>query len=400
MNHNVRYGQAMSHYVQGRWSAAWSELEPFCSQGLAGRLAHQLRGQAMRHLAAEAAEKGDLLEAQLCMRRTIDWCGKTAPMGLSDWLAEAFGRPAPKQEGEPCPSLKRALELAHYGRSTEALLEIQDAIGTNPDDATLPMHAGLIHAREDRHAEAERCFRDALRLNPDNADTHRFLGLTLAATDRFRAACASLQRAVWLRPMDLMLAHSLLLTAQAASGDFVVRLPRPAGLGAECHDSGAIERIAEAILAEPDLVQTVLAVPSSEMDAPLMSVMDAALSAALSGHETYADLHHRRALVLGRGSRLAEAADAAERALAINPKFLQARILLGKLLMEGDPDGAVQHLRRALASGGDYADVHASLGLLYERMGQLDLAREEIAEALRINGDYAEAIEAMNRLAA
>jgi len=123
------------------------------------------------------------------------------------------------------------------------------------------------------------------------------------------------------------------------------------------------------------------------------------LSAAMETHEGHADLHHGKSQVAARLGRTDEAILHAKRALAINPKYVQARIHLGRLMAGRDPASAIGHLKQA-AAGGNYADVHVTLARLYEQTGQPERARGALRRALEINDNYTQAKDALSRLAA
>lgn len=60
-----------------------------------------------------------------------------------------------------------------------------------------------------------------------------------------------------------------------------------------------------------------------------------------------------------------------------------------RLQSEGNLEGAIPILKKAISLDPKYATPHNDLGILYERTGQLDLAIESYRTALRINPDYA-----------
>lgn len=57
-------------------------------------------------------------------------------------------------------------------------------------------------------------------------------------------------------------------------------------------------------------------------------------------------------------------------------------------------------LERAIASGGDWPDVHVRLADLLVQRGKPQDAREHYQRALSLNGGYARAGEGLRRLAA
>lgn len=100
----------------------------------------------------------------------------------------------------------------------------------------------------------------------------------------------------------------------------------------------------------------------------------AALSVALDGETSArgrALAHNARALVaLGRGERELARAEL-ERALALDPRCVNAIVNLGNLALEaGDVQSAVERFEAALRIDPDFADAHHNLGVAYKRLGR------------------------------
>jgi tetratricopeptide (TPR) repeat protein len=165
-------------------------------------------------------------------------------------------------------------------------------------------------------------------------------------------------------------------------------------------DRASLAGLVEQISRDSEMVLAMLQLPENDADDELFGALSGLLELALEQHEARADLHHRQALVLDRLGRQDEAIAHARRAVEINPQFVQAHILLGSLLMGRQPQAAESHLRQAVASGGDYADVHLRLADLARQAGNLEQARAELARALEINGNYEQAKAALADLAA
>jgi superkiller protein 3 len=105
--------------------------------------------------------------------------------------------------------------------------------------------------------------------------------------------------------------------------------------------------------------------------------------------------------VYERLGRPSEAIVEAERALVINPRFVNALLLLAQLYARTDRSAdAVARLEEAIAAGGDYPDIHYLLGRLCQWMGSIDRARSSYRRALELNAQYQEAREALAALAA
>ncbi len=88
----------------------------------------------------------------------------------------------------------------------------------------------------------------------------------------------------------------------------------------------------------------------------------------------------------------AEAMDAYEHALAINPQRVDALINLGTLHYEqGDFEKAADRFSRAVELDPENALAQFNLGSLLEEVGQLEAARQHLRQAVRLDPGYADA---------
>lgn len=124
--------------------------------------------------------------------------------------------------------------------------------------------------------------------------------------------------------------------------------------------------------------------PSAASDAAETASTAASAKTATSAEDATAPARQSE---IGRGVRLAGVASTRE-------TLLQAR----RAFARGDDAVALAMLRRIVAHGARFADVHYMLGLLLERRGELDEALGELREAVRINPSYVEALLALASL--
>ena len=105
--------------------------------------------------------------------------------------------------------------------------------------------------------------------------------------------------------------------------------------------------------------------------------------------------------MLERLGRADEAIEATERAVGIDPRYVQALVQLAKLYQRTDRCAdAATRLEQTVLLGAEYADTYYLLGNLYRDTGQLERARWAYEHALRINNRYEAARRALESLAA
>jgi predicted O-linked N-acetylglucosamine transferase (SPINDLY family) len=104
------------------------------------------------------------------------------------------------------------------------------------------------------------------------------------------------------------------------------------------------------------------------------------------------DARMREAYALHEQGRLEAAADAYRAILREQPRNADALYLLGEIaLQRGDPDGAIEHIERAIALAASVASFHFSLGCALQNAGRLEAAIRSYRRALELDPAHAEA---------
>ena len=92
------------------------------------------------------------------------------------------------------------------------------------------------------------------------------------------------------------------------------------------------------------------------------------------------------------GNQKAEAIEAYERALCVDPQRVDALINCGTLFYEsGNLTKASEYFRRALAADEQNSQAHFNLGSVLEEVGDVDAARKHLRQAVRLDPDYPDA---------
>ncbi len=404
------YARGVQLYRQGRFAEAADCLtELHDASGAAAAVARFYRGMAHRAIGIKALRQGqfDLAESHLLL------AAKTAgpDADLAKYLASVYAQSGRNRQcadqmelvaarrDRPSSARQLAQALWQAGRREEALMTLTAALRRFGDVAELHLQAGLFAAATESFAEARLSFAAAAEADCDSADAYRYLGLTCSAVGDLPAAVRAFQRAFDLQPDNVLLAHELALAAKAAGStgyNVVVHMPDPRLREA----ASEMRHMAGYVVAEPDFVDSFLALPVSEVDTELFTTLGNIVSMALADHPDYADLRLLSSRIHHRLGQTDEATAQARKALEINPRYAQALVHLGRLLAgEGRAKEAVEHLVRATQCGADWADVHYLIGELMADHAPAG-AGEHYRRALELDPQYHQAREAASRLAA
>jgi tetratricopeptide (TPR) repeat protein len=113
---------------------------------------------------------------------------------------------------------------------------------------------------------------------------------------------------------------------------------------------------------------------------------------ALQINPGYVEAHINFGNALLQKGNVDEAITHYQKALQINPGCADAHINLGNVLLKkGSVDEAIAHYQKALEIKPDYAEVHLNLGSALIKKGSMDEAIDHYQKALEIKPDYAEA---------
>jgi tetratricopeptide (TPR) repeat protein len=408
-----RYREGVAAFDRGDYPTAirvFSEIP--ANAGVAGTLARFYLGQAHFEAGRQALKRGEhaAAAAHLETSRALN----PQASGLSDYLAmsyagqrdyasavEALERDGPRADRSVAGTLRLAYAHWRGGNAAQAALLLREAMRRHPLEAEFPFHLALLRADQGGLDEAIELLREATALHPLHADAHRHLGLVLAAAGRMKEAAAALSDARRLRPRDAAMAREHAL-ARAAAREAEPRQLPTGGSFRVSDEMNRAARLGDAFAEEPELIGAFLDLPPAERDAEVFDVVSRAVDDAVARHPRYADLHHFQSRVRLRLGRTKEAVDAADRALAINPAYRDARIHRAELYAALDrADDAAAELDEVIRGGGeDFADVHFKLGELHRRAGRTKQAREAYCRALRLNATYSDARRALEALSA
>jgi tetratricopeptide (TPR) repeat protein len=407
----ARYSSGILALEQGHFARAAGELEGLLGRdGMVGQVSGFLYAACQRALSIEAVARADLAAAEGHLRLAVR--SGARPGDLTGQIAAFFARAGRPADG--LRAMERAVESAaaargnssdarrnlavaqwQAGKREEAYLTLRQAFRRFGGVAALHLQMGLFLAGEDRYAEAQPWLARAVEADCGNADAHYYLALALAAQGDARSAVRSFQRALDLRPDDVMLAHQLSLAARAAGQQglkVTIRLSDPWVPAA----SGDLAGLAAYVAAEPDFVEAFCCLPAGAADADGLVLLAGAVALALRRHAGHADLYLAGSMVLARLGQTAGAIAQAERALVLNGRYVRARLHLADLYAgAGAIEEAAGQIDRAIADGADWPDVHLRAGQLHARCHRRQRAQQHLRRALELKADYAPAALAL-----
>jgi len=322
-------------------------------------------------VAAQISEMRSLADKQNADPRAWGDLGQAyLAYGFNDAAADCFTKAAGLDPRDyRWPYLLGAAEQA-AGRLDAAADGFSRALKLAPDAAAGWVHLGEIRLLQGRLDDAEAALRKALEVPGTSAAAHSFLGQTALARRDFKSAAEHLEAALAAVPEAARLHYPLALAYR--------------GLNDRARAEEHLAKAGQVGLKPPD---------------PLLDGV-----ANLRVGERVALMRGR---VAAQAGRYEDAAREFRKALAAQPRSVEARVNLGSVLaLSGDRAGAAEQLRDALRLDPSNVTAHFNLGSLLppdEARPHLEAvvsarpddaeARRLLAQALRDGGHLPEALE-------
>jgi len=271
--------------------------------------------------------------------------------------------------------LALAEALNNSGQLTKALPVYREAVRRNPNHALGLQKLGVALRRSGNYAEAVETLKRSTAVAPENAVTWNELGLAYRAQNRIPDATAALAKAIQL-DADMPEPHSNLGVIWLAAGQ----------------NAKSEAAFREAIRIQPEYVD------AHNNLANLLAGSDLKqarwhFEIALRLKPDDARTRYNFAMALGRAQQFDEAQQQLEAAVRANSKLVDARLLLGDLLMaKREPQAALPHYREAVQIEPDSARAQlgfgAALAMTGDRAGAIPHLQKAAAskdEAVREN---------------
>jgi tetratricopeptide (TPR) repeat protein len=275
-------------------------------------------------------------------------------------LAFALGRPLLSESAE----YQKALESFKAQRYLEAMVAIKKAVEEQNDNGSYYQLQAEIFAALRQFTDAEKSLRRAIELQPVTSDFHYRLAVLLLRNDRFEEAAASLEKAVELDPASLK-ARFLLGNVESLQLN---------------HDEAALQHLAVVAKADPRYP----AVHYSIGRVFLRRAQDReAVEEFKSELQTNPDHAAARSLMAKALLRMRQPAEALGHFLSLRGKEV-GQVLLYYFLAKtcqalGKQAEALEALEKCIAMNPDFPDAHFLLARIYQEAGQLDRAAAQMS---------------------
>ena len=279
--------------------------------------------------------------------------------------------------------------LARSGRPGQALDVLRRGLAVADRPADLDHLMGLMLCSAGTWESGVRHLERAVAREPARFAFVRDLALARAAAGRTAASVETLRDAVRLAgPQGRRLVWLLRLAERAVreSGGRPARRPPPPS-----REEAAVEQI---VAREPEVAGALIprkGAPGT-LRREVLRAARRALAGLLAERPAHADLYFSLGLVAEELGEVDRAIDAAEKAIALNPTYVEACLLAVRMYRKsGRAERAEDRCRAAADLRPDWADVHVSLGRILHEQGRPDEAAVAYRRALDLGADSDEA---------
>ena len=250
---------------------------------------------------------------------------------------------------------------------------------------------GVAQQENKQYGQAASSFREALNTRPYGPGWIR-LGESLAAERQFEAAADALRSAAGLEGNDAYVSYTLgkVLLELGQTAEALELLERAVVLAPD--SGGARHLLGTAYLAagEEDLAQR--AFPKAGSDTTAEPTLDDALYASVAALAENASHFLNLGRSLDAEGRTAEAIEAYQRAIELDPGMAQAHAnLVGSFGRTGEIDQAEAHYAKAIALNPNLAELHNNWGVVQASQGDSAAATAAFRRALESDPNSARA---------
>jgi len=312
--------------------------------------------------------------------------------------------------------------MRHHDYEKEAAL--RQKVSAEPGKPEAYAELGAWLSRAGRLAQAKETLRAGLAQATRTSRLYHLLGLVFAGAGDFDSAARHLERAAQQEPGRFEFLRDLALVQGAAGrlADSVETLRQAIGVGGDAAaaslkpllrvgEKAMVERgakperrppqpprraaLVERIVSRDPGVAEALATRRTKPSAREMENLRAArraLARLAAQHPTYPDLYFGLSLIAEQLGEVDRAIEAAEKAIAINPRYVEACLLAVRLYEQsGQRARAAERCQKVSELRPQWLDVHLRLGHLLREDGRPHEAAAAYRRALEVDKRSAEA---------
>jgi tetratricopeptide (TPR) repeat protein len=284
-----------------------------------------------------------------------------------------------------------------------SISQLEAAVKRRPADPERHVALGLAYWNRNDYPRALRAFQRAVKVGPRSAEAHNWLGVALAAKADLPGAIAALRKAVALDP-KYGRAYSNLGSALVQSGDF----------------AEAVDVLQKALALEPNSVGAHLNLGMALREKGDLEPALEHLRRVTAADPNNAGIQYELGQTLRQTGDLESAVAAFEKAIALNPELREGYYALGTALKQqsasarkpappatspaddlyrrareavsrGDLNAARDQLTEALRLDEQHAEAHSLLGFTLGQQGDLPAGRPHLERAVALRPESAEA---------
>jgi tetratricopeptide (TPR) repeat protein len=415
-NLDRKFQSAVAQYESGRFAEAAAQLETLLHEVPESFDVHELLGlvyaaQSLDVQANQHLEKAVRLKPESAAART-NLAANLARMGKLE-LAEAEFRKAIKLEPRNFDAHHNLGELyARAGRVTAAAPFLEQAHRIDPSSYDNGYDLALAYVLTGRIGDARQLVQDLLK-KKNTAELHNLLGEIEEKDGKFVPAANEYEAAAHMDPSESnlfdwgseLLIHRTLGPAIEVFQQATERYPSSTrlviGLGMALYSRGNYDEAVKALLRAADLN------PSDPGGYLFLSkAYDSSPSQAdevVQRFRRFAELQPQNprasyyyAMSLWKGKRAQDSGldpqqieALLKKAIALDPKFAEARLQLGNLYSDQNKYAeSIPEYERALELSPDLADIHYRLGQAYVHTGQKDRAQQQFQVYQQLRAEH------------
>ncbi len=265
-----------------------------------------------------------------------------------------------------------AVLMQQSGNSKSALHFMQKAQKADPENPDLLKNLAEIYRSRGDLKQAQHLAKLALTYAPDHVDALFVSAAVYLDQGAQHKAIEQFSRVVAINPDDVE-AHNELGNLICATGQ----------------QHSAIKHYEHALWCRPGFSDCRINLADTLLE---IEDYDAAIDhyqRVLEAHPHNAIVHNRLGQAFEKQGNLDKAMTCFEVALEQNPLLLEARLNMGKIILETDPRQAENWFKSVLDIDPKYVEGYYWLGILFQTMGKFERATNYLQQAARLNPEFA-----------